>query len=120
MDDIGTCAKRYPWVGSPPRFILQAEVEKALISANKADYDPVQIEAIAKECLASIQKQTDAWLATESKIPVKALKPFSMWRFGFPFFVVFLHKTSFLCCSYLSQKLLAEVYLDLLVNSTAF
>jgi ABC-type sugar transport system permease subunit/ABC-type glycerol-3-phosphate transport system substrate-binding protein len=90
MDDIGTCAKRYPWVGSPPRFIVQAEVEQALISANKADYDPVQIEAIAKKCLASIQKQTEAWLATESKIPAAALKPFSMWRFGFPFFVIFL------------------------------
>ena len=88
IGQMETSAPRYPWMGAPPRFIIQSEVEKAVSRANACVYDTAQVRVIAAECMQAVQAQTDTWLQGDKKIPLARMRPFAMRRFGFPLFIV--------------------------------
>ncbi|MBL8028368.1 MAG: extracellular solute-binding protein, partial [Fibrobacteres bacterium] len=79
-----------PYLGTPIRYTLENDLDKALFKAKECGYDSLKLRALAKEYLVSLQNTAENWVASESKVPQSAMRPFYISKFARPFFAVML------------------------------
>ncbi|MBL8026041.1 MAG: extracellular solute-binding protein, partial [Fibrobacteres bacterium] len=66
IDEMKVRANPIPYAGTPIRYTIENELDRALLQAKECGYDSLKLRSIASLYLETLQKAADAWVASES------------------------------------------------------
>lgn len=86
MAEMDVPTRNFPYGNTPMRYTMENELDKAFQAARECGFDTLRLKELARAYLENLQRESEAWVASEKRYGPDRYHPFVLRRFALPFF----------------------------------